>query len=303
MKGKMSKQPEPPAGASPKVAKAGSALGEHVLLLAFGAAGVDAVVILGFNVLTAAQTGNTILLATALARGDFATGLSSALSVASYVAGAALGEWVLVRGARQGAHLRKLQPESQDLREHGRPARVGVGLAASLQTGETPVLPALGNFRACAPRQEGSAAGKVLVLEILLLAAALLVWRMAGQALPQGIGLTIVALAALAMGLQSAAVRGIHAKASTTYITGVLTNFTTDLVEWLLPQRRAAGAGSGEANKPRESPWWNGVVWVIYLAGAVLNGLLFLRIGELALIVPLAVLALCASRLGKLPVS
>jgi len=227
---------------------AGSARGRLVLLLAFGAAGVDAVVILGFSVLTAAQTGNTILLATALARGDFATGLSSALSVAAYVAGAALGEWVLVR---------------------------------------------------CAPRQEGLAAGKVLVLEILLLAAALLVWRMSGQAPPQGIGLTIVALAALAMGLQSAAIRGIHAKASTTYITGVLTSFTTDLVEWLLPPRGASRFG--EANKPRESPWWNGVVWVIYLAGAVLNGILFLRIGELALIVPLAILAVCASRLGKAP--
>jgi 2-deoxy-D-gluconate 3-dehydrogenase len=45
-----------------------------------------------------------------------------------------------------------LQPEREDPREHGRPARVGVGVAAkaSLQTGETPVLPALGNFRRCA---------------------------------------------------------------------------------------------------------------------------------------------------------
>jgi len=43
---------------------------------------------------------------------------------------------------RQRAHLRTLQPERQDVREHRRPARGGVGLAASLQTGETPVLPA-----------------------------------------------------------------------------------------------------------------------------------------------------------------
>jgi CIC family chloride channel protein len=50
------------------------------------------------------------------------------------------------------AHLRKLQPEREDPREHGRPARVGVGVAAkaSLQTGETPVLPAICNFRRCA---------------------------------------------------------------------------------------------------------------------------------------------------------
>jgi uncharacterized membrane protein YoaK (UPF0700 family) len=73
-----------------------------VLLLAVAGASVDAVVILGFGVLTAAQTGNTILLAAHLAQGQFASGLSSAVSVLGYMIGAAVGELVIV-GRRDSA--------------------------------------------------------------------------------------------------------------------------------------------------------------------------------------------------------
>jgi hypothetical protein len=73
-----------------------------LLLLAVAGASVDAVVILGFGVLTAAQTGNTILLAAHLAQGQFASGLSSAVSVLGYMIGAAVGELVIV-GRRDSA--------------------------------------------------------------------------------------------------------------------------------------------------------------------------------------------------------
>jgi uncharacterized membrane protein YoaK (UPF0700 family) len=68
-----------------------------ILLLALAGAGVDAVVILGFSVLTAAQTGNTILLAVAIARGEIGTGISATVSIAGFVVGAAVGEWVTGR--------------------------------------------------------------------------------------------------------------------------------------------------------------------------------------------------------------
>lgn len=68
-----------------------------ILLLAVAGAGMDAMVILRFGVLTAAQTGNTILLAVHLAQGEFASGLSSAVSVVGYIIGAAVGELVIVR--------------------------------------------------------------------------------------------------------------------------------------------------------------------------------------------------------------
>lgn len=67
------------------------------LFLVLAGAGTDAIVILGFNILTAAQTGNTILFAVALARGDLATGLNSGLSIASFVGGAAFGGWLCRR--------------------------------------------------------------------------------------------------------------------------------------------------------------------------------------------------------------
>lgn len=66
-----------------------------ILLLALAGAGVDAVVILGFNVLIAAQTGNTILLAVAVAQGQLAVGISAAVSVVGYVIGAAAGELMI----------------------------------------------------------------------------------------------------------------------------------------------------------------------------------------------------------------
>lgn len=74
-----------------------SRLSRANLLLILAGAGTDAMVILGFNILTAAQTGNTILFAVALARGDFATGLNSGISILFFVGGAALGGWLCQR--------------------------------------------------------------------------------------------------------------------------------------------------------------------------------------------------------------
>lgn len=63
----------------------------------FAGSSVDALLIVGFNVLTAAQTGNTILFAVALARRDYVTGLGSAISIAAFVAGAVCGGWLCRR--------------------------------------------------------------------------------------------------------------------------------------------------------------------------------------------------------------
>ena len=64
--------------------KAGNWRNEGIpLLLTLVGGSVDAMVILGFNVLTAAQTGNTVLLAVAIARGDLVTGASAATSSSS----------------------------------------------------------------------------------------------------------------------------------------------------------------------------------------------------------------------------
>jgi len=68
-----------------------------ILLLAIVGGSVDAVMILGFNVLTGAQTGNTVLLGVAVAQGQLATALGSIISVIGYIIGAAIGELIIVR--------------------------------------------------------------------------------------------------------------------------------------------------------------------------------------------------------------
>jgi uncharacterized membrane protein YoaK (UPF0700 family) len=74
------------------------------LLLSVAGGGVDAAVILGFNVLTAAQTGNTILLTVAFAERRVATGFNAAVSVIAYIIGSAVGELVII-GRRNGSWL------------------------------------------------------------------------------------------------------------------------------------------------------------------------------------------------------
>lgn len=68
-----------------------------ILLLAVAGGGVDTVMILAFNVLTGAQTGNTVLLGAATALGRLAAALGSMISIICYVIGATLA---------RGAHVR-----------------------------------------------------------------------------------------------------------------------------------------------------------------------------------------------------
>jgi len=203
-----------------------------ILLLALAGAGVDAMMIMGFNVLTAAQTGNTILLAVALARGQFALGLSAGVSVIAYVIGAALGEVFLVR--QSGTKTS--------------------GIAATL------------------------------LAEAALLGILLVLWRIPGTAPSQAMGLVLVAIAAVAMGIQSAAVRCLHNGPTTTYITGLLTSFTTGAIRaFLAPGNNGRSSG--------DSPWQYGTVWATYLAGAVACGLVYLFAGPMALLLPMASIA------------
>lgn len=225
-------------------------------LLIIAGGGMDAVILLGFNVLTAAQTGNTILLAVALARGDAVGGPSAALSVLAFVVGAVLGALLL---------------------------RVRAGAAAA------PVLPAL-------------------LAEALLLVALIAFW-IGAQPLDRHEGLAVVALAALAMGLQSAL--ALHLRGpSTTYMTGTLTSFSTALAGWIGPRRPAADPPpSGRGDRPASvpAPWRSGLTWLLYLSSAVGSGLLFLRVDVLALLVPatavalVLLLAIGAGRAGELP--
>ena len=203
-------------------------------LLAIAGGSVDAAILIGFNVLTAAQTGNTILLAVALARGDAVGGTSAALSVLAFVLGAALGALLLGRG-----------------------------------TGNRPsLLP-------------------VLLTEAMLLLGMLGFW-IGVKPLDRHEQLGVIALAALAMGLQSALALRLHGP-TTTYMTGTLAGFSTGLVEWMQTGWWAsAGASPGRpSGQPAgPPPWRSGLTWLLYLASAIGCGALFLHFNALALLLP-----------------
>jgi uncharacterized membrane protein YoaK (UPF0700 family) len=209
----------------------------EILLLAVAGGGVDAAVYLGFGVLTAAQTGNTILLAVAFSQGHFLAGLHSAVSIASYVVGAAIGQMI-------------------------------VGVRRTISR---------------------SALRWALFIELFALGALLLAWRAAGSQPATRESLPLVALAAVSMGIQSAAVLYLHAGPATTYVTGTLTTFTVDVIRWphlVSASRPHPGILSGQR------PWIYGIAWLVYLGGAAGTGLLFLRIGSTALLLPIAAIAI-----------
>jgi uncharacterized membrane protein YoaK (UPF0700 family) len=122
-------------------------------------------------------------------------------------------------------------------------------------------------------------------VELILLVALLVSWHLLGGSPSQAWTLALVTLAAVAMGIQSVVVKALHSGPTTTYVTGVLTSFTAGVVQgWL-----AKGSPPASTDKSSEdSPWKYGLVWATYTAGAVASGLLFLRAGELALLLPLA---------------
>lgn len=220
------------------------------LLLTLTGASVDAMIILGLNVLTAAQTGNTVLLAVAIARGDAVTGPNALASVAAFAVGCFLGAFSIQRWE----HVEKR----------------GGG-----------ILP-------------------VLVVEMALLTILLLLWRIEEPVTGvQTFG--IVALAAFTMGVQSAAMLHVHGP-GTTYMTGMLATFSTGLVGWLSADWRSARHEAGipdAAQAKARFPWRNGAGWLVYLAGAIVCGSLYLRFGALAMLMPIGISALTVALLGR----
>lgn len=194
-------------------------------LLIVAGSGIDALMILGFNVLTAAQTGNTILFAAALARGDAATGIGSAVSILAFLLGGFTGGFAGRRGLAHAA----------------------------------------------------------LGIELVLIAAACGLWSVVSPAAGTPAAFAIVALAAAAMGLQSAVIIHIHGRPGT-YVTGVLAAF--------------AFALSGATRKDAAA---HGLVWVLYLAGAVVTSVAFLHAGRVAFFIPLLALTAAFPLLWRLP--
>lgn len=203
---------------------------------------MDAAIILGFNVLTAAQTGNTILLAVAIAERHFATGFYAAASVITYVLGSAVGELVVI--------------------------------ASSKSAWPYPIASAL-------------------FAELLPLGALIACWHLAGGSQSPALIAGLVALAAIAMGIQSTAALRLHSGPTTTYVTGTLTTFATRTVQWQLGKATPSAVSQQEPRAwlSTNAPVIYGLDWLVYAGGAVASALLFLRIRELALVLPVTAIA------------
>jgi uncharacterized membrane protein YoaK (UPF0700 family) len=135
-----------------------------------------------------------------------------------------------------------------------------------------------------------------LGVELVVLVAFAVGWFLAGPEPDGGSVYPLIVLPALAMGVQSAAVRrlGIPGVA-TTYITGTLTDLTEGAIARLRPA--VAGAVSNDDSSGRETPSARGLVlpadvWLAYGTGAVIVGILAVRWPSGVLTVPVGVVAL-----------
>jgi uncharacterized membrane protein YoaK (UPF0700 family) len=138
-----------------------------------------------------------------------------------------------------------------------------------------------------------------LALELAVLVACAAGWFLAGSEPAGGEVYALICLLALAMGVQSAAVRRLGVPGvATTYITGTLTDLTEGAIARLRPVVSAAVSGErGEEHPERTRPSARGLVlpadvWLAYGIGAVIVGIMALRWPSGVLSVPVAVVAL-----------
>jgi uncharacterized membrane protein YoaK (UPF0700 family) len=119
----------------------------------------------------------------------------------------------------------------------------------------------------------------------------------------------LVAVSAIAMGIQSAAVRRLNVPGiATTYVTGTLTGAVTGLIAGTRPAPVVAGPGPGRVEGvPPGGLWWRDVrlqllALLVYGLGAVVGGLVHGRWPALVAALPFVAVTLVvagAARLGE----
>jgi uncharacterized membrane protein YoaK (UPF0700 family) len=135
-----------------------------------------------------------------------------------------------------------------------------------------------------------------LAVEAIVLAVFTVTWHLSSVARGEIVVHALIVLCALAMGLQSAAVRRLGVPGiATTFITGTLTSLVVDLVGWLRHVKARSAAGQGGDDASVGIPWEQRVgllagVFVIYGLGAFM-GTLLLEHARLAAVSPLAAVA------------
>lgn len=126
---------------------------------------------------------------------------------------------------------------------------------------------------------------QALVIEWSLLVVAALTWIPRWPATLSG-RLTTLALLAIAMGVQSAAVRRLRIPGVvTTYITGTVTTFAAGMV------RRRFAHDEPTPEAPTHGAALLALVWLVYIGGAIVTTLWASRAGVQSLFLPIILLA------------
>jgi uncharacterized membrane protein YoaK (UPF0700 family) len=136
---------------------------------------------------------------------------------------------------------------------------------------------------------------RALATELVCLSGLLVAWHLTGSHPAERTVVILVALAAIAMGIQSGAVLRLPAGPTTTYITGTLTTFTAEVARRLhllelASTSTAAPHDQGTGHRSSGGAWMYGATWIVYLLAAVATGVVFLHLRELALLLPITTL-------------
>jgi uncharacterized membrane protein YoaK (UPF0700 family) len=212
----------PDGGPSRVPAEVARRLTLAAVLLTIGTGGTDVVSLTRLGgVFASVMTGNLVLLGLAAARASAGLAGHTGVAIGGYVLGVAIGARVIALAPRR---RRETAPPAGP---EGWPAMVTAAL----------------------------------VLELVLLAVFAAGWELAGPHPAAGTGqYLLLVTAAVAMGIQSAAVRGFgRGEYATTYLTGTLTSLITGLVT---PGTR------------RRPGWRQPGALLALAAGALINGIL-----------------------------
>ena len=158
-------------------------------------------------------------------------------------------------------------------------------------------------------KQEGTVwPGRVtvaLAIELIALTVFAVVWLYTGAELAGGTVFLLISLSALAMGMQSSAVRRLGVPGvATTYITGTLTNLTEMTIDWLRTIRTPKFLREDDDKPEPPPPSARGLllpadVWLAYGTGAVVGGAAQLVWWPMAVLFPAGIVTIvvCAARL------
>lgn len=147
-----------------------------------------------------------------------------------------------------------------------------------------------------------------LLVELVLLLVLAAGWYLSSSETGWRVTHPLIAVSALAMGVQSATARTLGVAAvATTYVTGTLTALTCGVVDWLRSPRAAHEA---DASRPKEplspttvyGPTLPGVAWGVYFVAALLGGLAVIWTPAVAVLpaaLAVALLALVDFRAGR----